>query len=68
MKPKRLKAARTPKLAAAMIFAAIALSGCVDHYCGPAYPNRTDPYCWESHWPPGPIAALDGDDTHVMVG
>lgn len=36
---------RPVKLNVAAVLAALALSGCVNHYCGPAYPNSTDPYC-----------------------
>jgi len=36
-----------------MVLAALSVSGCVNHYCGPAYPDSTDPFC-SIHRPPLP--------------
>jgi len=31
--------------AAIVMLASLSASGCVDHYCGPAYPGSNDPFC-----------------------
>ena len=36
------------------ILVASSAGGCVYHYCGPAYPNSTDPFC-SIHRPPPPV-------------
>lgn len=36
---------RSLRLIMAMACVVTALNGCVYHYCGPAYPNSTDPFC-----------------------
>ncbi len=41
------------KLVVLMLLLGLSAGGCVDHYCGPAYPNSTDPFC-SIHWPPPP--------------
>lgn len=41
-------------LAAVMVMlVGLTTSGCVYHYCGPAYPNSADPFC-SIHRPPPP--------------
>jgi hypothetical protein len=32
---------------------ALGVSGCVNHYCGPASHGSADPFC-SIHWPPPP--------------
>jgi len=33
------------KRAVLAMLVALTMGGCVNHYCGPAYPNSTDPFC-----------------------
>ena len=47
------KMMRRLRLVAAIVLIVAAMTSCVSHYCGPAYPDSTDPFC-SIHWPSPP--------------